>query len=383
MNRYIEKDHQQLAYGYTTGSCAAAAAKAAAQMLFSQEEVTQVRLMTPKGFELLLEITEICRKKQEGSVSCAVRKDAGDDPDATDGTLVYAEVSRCGQSGIHIDGGKGVGRVTKPGLDQPVGAAAINSVPRRMIEREVQAILTQSGESCGLRVIISIPAGEELAAKTFNPKLGIVGGISVLGTTGIVEPMSEQALLDTIAVEMRVRKSEGYPLLPMAPGNYGRAFMQEKYGFAMDTAVECSNFVGDALKIACESGFTRLLFIGHIGKLVKVAGGIMNTHSKYGDHRMEILTELSEKVCTGDQKGIGEKLAACVSTDEAVRILKEYHLDQAVLAKMTQQIKQNMEAYTGHRMQVEVIVFSNVYGELGKTEQALEYIGILNRKGNS
>ena len=223
----------------------------------------------------------------------------------------------------------------------------------------------------------------ELAAKTFNPKLGIVGGISILGTSGIVEPMSDRALLDTIRVEVRVLREEGLTILPAAPGNYGKNFFHEKYGFSLDAAVTTSNFIYDTVLMAAEAGFGHMLFVGHIGKLVKVAGGIRNTHSQYGDHRMETLLDIAK--CVLNRNGAGEEvydrlrreLEDCVMTDEAVNILHRYDLDKTVLAEMTCRIQKVMQEWAGGRMQVEVIVFSNAHGELGRTEKALEYIRIL------
>ena len=196
MEEYIVKDGKKLRLGYTTGSCAAAAAKAAAYMLLTGRRKDTIDLLTPKGIRLHLTVEEI--KITSSEVSCAIRKDSGDDPDATRGTLIFACVRKTDVPEILIDGGAGVGRVTKRGLDQPVGAAAINSVPRRMIEENVREVCALCGYDGGVSVVISVPEGEALAKKTFNPRLGIVGGISILGTTGIVEPMSEQALVDTI-----------------------------------------------------------------------------------------------------------------------------------------------------------------------------------------
>ncbi len=423
LNEYIEKGGQELRLGYTTGSCAAAAAKAAALMLLTGQKVPQVQLKTPKGLDLILEIEDICFWKEQNAgpnsrpsaVSCAVRKDSGDDPDITNHALIYAKAARSDIPGIRIDGGEGVGRVTKPGLDQPVGNAAINSTPRRMIREAVLEVLdsldiSESGTSesavqttkrpdssrdqlkdhdqnisPGLDITISVPRGRELAAKTFNPKLGIEGGISILGTSGIVEPMSDQALLDTIRVEIRVRKEEGLTILPAAPGNYGKNFFLEKYGFSLDTSVTASNFIYDTVKMAVDAGFTKMLFVGHIGKLVKVAGGIRNTHSQYGDHRMEILTEIAagiiEKSFIEEHSSkcidLRNALADCVMTDEAIRILKEYGIAEEVLSEMTRRIQAVMQEWAQGKIQVEVVVFSNVYGELGRTEKALEYMHIL------
>ena len=374
LNEFIVKGGQKLRLGYTTGSCAAAAAKAAAEMLLTGNMVSQVRLQTPKGLDLILDIEDI-RLKDGNAVSCAVRKDSGDDPDITDGTLICAEVALSDTPGIRIDGGEGVGRVTRPGLDQPVGNAAINSTPRRMIREAVlEAMFRVTKRPAGLDVTIFVPQGRELAAKTFNPKLGIVGGISILGTSGIVEPMSDQALLDTIRVEVRVLREEGLTILPAAPGNYGKNFFHEKYGFSLDTAVTTSNFIYDTVLMAAEAGFEHMLFVGHIGKLVKVAGGIRNTHSQYGDHRMEILLDIAKSVL---YDRLRRELEDCVMTDEAVNILHKYELDKIVLAEMTCRIQKVMQEWAGGRIHVEVIVFSNAHGELGRTKKALEYVRVL------
>ena len=417
LKEYIEKGGQKLRLGYTTGSCAAAASKAAVIMLLTGRKVPQVRLLTPGGRKLILDIEDICFR-EGGSVSCAVRKDSGDDPDITNHTLIYAEAALSATPGIRIDGGEGVGRVTKPGLDQPVGNAAINSTPRKMIREAVLEAMQYARDHCdpgtdlskacrptdepddkketekdyseavGLDITIFVPQGRELAEKTFNPKLGIEGGISILGTTGIVEPMSDQALLDTIRVEIRVRKEEGLTVLPAAPGNYGRSFFLEKYGFSLETAVTASNFIYDTVRMAADAGFQRMLFVGHIGKLVKVAGGIRNTHSQYGDHRMEILTEIAEGILFRDEKpqsrngssifeSLQKELSDCVMTDEAINILRKYGLDREVCAEMTRRIQTVMQEWALGRMQVEVVVFSNAHGELGRTENALAFMQIL------
>ncbi|MBQ1893559.1 MAG: cobalamin biosynthesis protein CbiD, partial [Clostridia bacterium] len=268
MNEFIIQDGKKLRLGYTTGSCAAAASKAAAYMLLSGRRKEHITLETPKGITLELDIEDI--EATDAAVSCAVRKDAGDDPDITDGALVYSKVSLCPEPGVHIDGGEGVGRVTKPGLDQPVGNAAINSVPRSMIRENVEEVMRLFDCREGLNVVISIPEGAQLAKKTFNPRLGIVGGISVLGTTGIVEPMSEKALVDTIRTELSQRRALGCENVLLTPGNYGAEFIRSSLGLDPETAVQTSNFIGDSLDICRELGFRRILLIGHIGKLVKL-----------------------------------------------------------------------------------------------------------------
>ena len=319
MEQFVVKDGKQLRLGYTTGSCAAAAAKAAGWMLLTGREKKTIGLHTPKGIDLTLHVEEITRGAD--FVSCAIAKDAGDDPDVTAGALIFARVTLKASPGVDIDGGFGVGRVTKPGLDQSVGNAAINSVPRAMIRENLLEIARELDYPGGFTVEISVPLGEELAKKTFNPRLGIVGGISILGTTGIVEPMSEQALVDTIRVELRQKRETGAEYVLLTPGNYGSDFIRDSLGIDPKTAVQVSNFVGDALDICRELGFRGALLIGHIGKLVKLAGGMWNTHSKFGDCRMEILA--AHAAALGLPPARTEELLTCATCDDALRILKE------------------------------------------------------------
>lgn len=365
MEDYIVKDGKKLRLGYTTGSCAAAAAKAAAWMLLTGRKKETIDLLTPKGLPLTLPVLEIRMTPEE--VRCAIRKDSGDDPDVTAGTLVFASVRRSAQPGVTIDGGQGVGRVTKRGLDQPVGAAAINSVPRRMIRENVEQVLRLCGEPGGVSVVISVPDGERLAQKTFNPRLGITGGISILGTTGIVEPMSEQALVDTIRVELRQRRANGAEDILLTPGNYGADYIRSAIGIDPRTAVLTSNFIGDALEICRELGFRGALLIGHIGKLVKLAGGMWNTHSKFGDCRMEILA--AHAAALGLPPARTEELLTCATCDDALRILKEEQLCDALLQRLSGCIGQQLARKCGG-MQAGAIVFSKEYGALCETADA-------------
>nr|MCR4901484.1 cobalt-precorrin-5B (C(1))-methyltransferase CbiD [Butyrivibrio sp.] len=314
--------------GFTTGSCAAAASKAAAYMLLTGKEKSNIEIETPAGIMFKASVTDIKRSKEE--VSCAVIKDGGDDPDVTTGSHIVSRVRISKASdenvlskdaSVCITAGKGVGRVTKPGLDQPVGNAAINHVPRQMIAKEVLEVCKVLDFNGELTVEISVPEGEELAGKTFNPRLGIEGGISILGTTGIVEPMSNKALIDTIRVELNQQKALGQSIARVAPGNYGQNFMKERYGYDLDSSVKCSNFIGETLDMACEMGFDALLLTGHIGKLIKVAGGIMNTHSHEADSRMEILSGCFLRAM-GDAD-TARKILECVNTEEALHIIDE------------------------------------------------------------
>lgn len=365
-------------YGFTTGSCAAAAAKAAAYMLLTGKRKEQITIETPKGIPYHARIEEI--EITERAVRCAVRKDGGDDPDVTTGILIAAEVSELQMSQrlkadaphIEIAGGTGVGIVTRPGLDQPVGAAAINHVPREMIEREVAEVCRLADYAGGLLVEIIVPEGKELAEKTFNPRLGIVGGISILGTTGIVEPMSSQALLDTIRVELRQRRAEGAETAVISPGNYGLDFMKRAYGFDLTQSVKCSNFIGQTLDMAAELGYRELLLVGHIGKLVKLAGGIMNTHSKEADCRMELLAAAALK--GGVKLQTLQEMLACLTTEEALALIQKEGRLERVMELLMERIMFYLSRRAGEALRVECIVYANEFGELAKSGGALELL---------
>lgn len=366
MEEFIVKGGKKLRLGYTTGSCAAAAAKAAAYMLLTGRRMERVELATPKGIRLTLPVEEI--RAEADRVSCAVRKDGGDDPDVTTRSLIFAEVSRRDGTDIVIDGGKGVGRVTKPGLDQPVGAAAINSVPRQMIRESVDEVRRLAEDPGGLSAVISVPGGEALAKKTFNPRLGIVGGISIIGTTGIVEPMSEGAIVETIRVELRQRRESGAEYVLLTPGNYGSDFIRDGLGLDPAIGVQTSNFIGDAVGLCRELGFRGALLAGHVGKLVKIAGGMLNTHSQYGDCRMEILA--AHAAAAGLRAERTEEILQCAACDDALRILREEGLYEAALARLTERVRFHLRSKAGESMEIGAILFSKVYGELGRTAEA-------------
>ncbi|WP_455619414.1 cobalt-precorrin-5B (C(1))-methyltransferase CbiD [Eisenbergiella sp.] len=369
LEQYVYKNRKKLRCGYTTGSCAAAAAKAAAEMLLGGKRVETVELVTPSGQKLLLDVEEISREKER--VSCGIRKDSGDDPDVTNGILVFAAVERT-EGGFRIEGGTGVGRVTLPGLDQPVGEAAINTVPRQMITRAVEEICAKYGFGGGIRVLVSIPEGVRLAGKTFNPRLGIEGGISVLGTTGIVEPMSEAALLDTIEVEMRQRAAQGWKKIILTPGNYGMDFLKEELQLEPEKSVKCSNFIGEALDKAMETGFESVLLIGHIGKLVKLGAGVMNTHSRWADARLETLA--SCLILAGGDAKTAAALLHANTTEEALEILWEKGPFEETMAILLEKIAGHLEHRTGGAMRTEAVVFSNKFGILGETKGAGELL---------
>lgn len=413
------EEKRQLKSGFTTGTCAAAAAMAAAQALAGGRKREYVSLMTPGGREAAFEVLwqpECVEEAGDGKDGfwpgsespekqiCMVRKDSGDDPDVTNGTLIGAAVSfgenvqRAEESGeelpgiysdhsqspsVYLTGGIGVGRVTKKGLKCPVGYPAINPVPRQMIAGAARTALWNLGCERPVYIEIFIPAGRELALKTFNPRLGIEGGISVLGTTGIVNPMSEQALIETIRLDIRVQAAESRTLLAVAPGNYGEAFLREEMGLSMDAFVKCSNFVGETFSMLKEEGVRQALFAGHLGKLIKVAGGVMNTHSKYGDRRMEILADCLAESWNSEEKRSGRsalnrrreevigQILSMNTTDQAAEFLSSQGLLASVMKTVTGRIKSVLESR--FQIETEVIVFSGSAGILGMTAGAAAF----------
>ena len=363
---YIRSGNRRLRCGYTTGSCAALAAAGAAELLLTGQAPETLTLLTPGG--LRIETTPVFCRMEGDQAACAVQKDAGDDPDVTDGILIVATVGRTAE-GITIDGGEGIGKVTRPGLDRAVGEAAINSVPRRMIFAAMETLCDELNYSGGLKVVISAPEGREIAKKTFNPMLGIEGGISILGTSGIVEPMSEQAIVDTIALEIRQKAASGNRRLILCPGNYGLDFLsREMPELEAIPRVKCSNYIGDALDLAILEGMEEVLLIGHVGKLVKLAGGIMNTHSRMADCRRELFC--AHAALCGAERMICEKLMQQVTTDGCLEILKNARLCKPVMESLLREIQTVLERKSGGACRFGAILFSNVYGLLGKTAEA-------------
>ncbi len=354
------KSNRFLKTGYTTGTCAAAAAKAAVTLLLTGSAPKSVSLTLPSGEMLNIDVSKAVF--EDGRAVCAVKKYSGDDPDITDGIMIYASVKKR-LSGIVIDGGEGIGTVTREGLNQPVGAAAINSVPRQMIR---SAVADVSGDyDGGFDIIIFAPEGVEIAKKTFNPRLGIEGGISILGTSGIVEPMSEKAILDTVFLELKTRRAAGDEIAVLVPGNYGEDFAKKELG--IENTIQCSNFIGDSIDYACDLGFSAVLLISHMGKLVKLGSGIMNTHSRYADGRMETLALCAALADYADFS----KILDCVTTDEAYELIRD--------TKTTDILMDRIDMYLKRRADIKIgaVMFSNKYGIIGKTADADNILGEL------
>ncbi len=291
---------QHMRFGYTTGSCATSAAKAAAIGLFHGKIPDEVEIDTPAGVKLRLSILN--KQLSDNAAGCAVQKDAGDDPDVTNGCAVHARVERIFGETIEIDGGEGVGRVTKPGLQVPVGHAAINPVPRRMIEHAVREVI---GKRNGARVIISVPNGRVLSEKTFNSKLGILGGISIIGTTGIVRPMSEDAFKTSLLCGLDIARGIGYETVILVPGSLGERSILNLVDIPKDQIIQISNFVGFMLDATRERHFKKVILAGHPGKLIKLLRGDFHTHSSVSQPANEILIGIIEQHMQNRGQGSG------------------------------------------------------------------------------
>ena len=366
---YIRSGQKLLRCGYTTGTCAALGAAGAARLLLTGRAPETVGLRTPKG--IVVEVApQFCRLCSETTAECAIVKDGGDDVDATTGLPVVAEVTLLPDAPrtVTIDGGAGVGRVTKPGLDQPVGAAAINHVPRQMITEALLKEAETAGYSGGFAVVIRIEGGEDAAKRTFNPHLGVVGGLSVLGTSGIVEPMSQQALLDSLQLEIHQAALQSRRLI-LAPGNYGLDYLAAHYPELREIPiVKISNFIGEALDMAAAEQFGEVLLVGHVGKLVKLAGGIMNTHSKQADCRTELFC--AHAALCGADTATCRALMDAATTDACLDILDAAGLKTTVMASLLQAVQLHLDRRAAGAFTVGAVLFSNQSGPLGQTTQA-------------
>ena len=357
---------QALRRGWTTGTCAAAAAQVAALLLLTGKAPAELRLETPGGLTFTLPVEQ---PHLDGDAAvCTVRKDAGDDPDITNGVGITAAVRRAPE-GVTIDGGAGVGRVTRPGLAMPVGAAAINPGPRAQITAALERAARECGYTGGFSVIISAENGEELAKQTYNGHLGVVGGLSILGTSGVVEPMSEKALVDTILLELDSLYAGGQRTAFLCPGNYGADFARDTLGLDLEKAVKCSNFIGEALDHAVFRGFDDILLVGHAGKLVKLAAGVMNTHSSVADGRQEIFT--AHAALCGAGRETLEGLMQSISVDACIELLDREHLREPVLARIESEVEKRLALRLRGRGHVEFILFTAKYGILAQSPGAM------------
>ena len=387
MEEYVIKNQKKLRLGITTGTCSAAAAQAAAMQLLLGVESHAVTLRTPKGMTVSVPVYLL--ESDSRKASYKVVKDSGDDPDVTNGTDVCVTVEYVKQRVreqtdgsrdrscaftsesfpyLTLDGGIGIGRVMKEGLEQAVGQAAINRVPRQMIFAAVADVCEKANVCEPLHITVWMPEGETLAKRTFNPKLGIEGGLSVLGTSGILEPMSEQAIVATIETEIRQLHAVGEEKVLVTPGNYGQAYASEYLGLDLAKSVKSSNYIGDTIDLAISYGMKDFLLVGNIGKLVKLAAGIFNTHSKVADGRGEIFAV--HAAMAGAEAKVVQEIYDCINTDRMLDVVEREGLREAVMQSILAAIEKHVAGRIGDAMRFGVIVFSEKYGYLGQTSDA-------------
>ena len=397
MEEYVIKNQKKLRLGITTGTCSAAAAQAAAMQLLLGVESHAVTLRTPKGMTVSVPVYLL--ESDSRKASYKVVKDSGDDPDVTNGTDVCVTVEFvkqrvCEQKDgsqdrscaftsesfpyLTLDGGIGIGRVTKEGLEQAVGQAAINRVPRQMIFAAVGDVCEKANVCEPLHITVWMPEGETLAKRTFNPKLGIEGGLSILGTSGILEPMSEQAIVATIETEIRQLHAVGEEKVLVTPGNYGQAYASEYLGLDLAKSVKSSNYIGDTIDLAISYGMKDFLLVGNIGKLVKLAAGIFNTHSKVADGRGEIFAV--HAAMAGAGANVVQEIYNCINTDRMLDVVEREGLREDVMQSILAAIEKHVDDRIGDAMRFGVIVFSEKYGYLGQTSDADKVLDVFRGK---
>jgi cobalt-precorrin-5B (C1)-methyltransferase len=347
--------HKGKAYrkGYTTGSCATAAAKVAALMILRQQIIHQVSIVTPSGVTLHLNVEEPLIHGQQATA--AIRKDGGDDVDVTHGMLIYAQVKLRDDAHIAITGGTGIGKVTQKGIGLPIGHSAINKTPLQTIEAVVREVL---GPERGADVVIFAPEGEERALRTYNSRLGIMGGISILGTTGIVTPMSEESWKRTLAIELEQKRENGLDKVIFVPGNHGERFVREQLQVDTQLVVTMSNFVGYMLQEAERLAFHHVVMVGHLGKLIKVAAGIFHTHSHIADGRMETL--VTHLALAGAPNELLQQVYHCLTTEAAMELIAQAGYESvydAIATKIVERVQQMMR-YSPQPFTCDVILFS-------------------------
>lgn len=353
---------RRLRRGRSSGSCAAAAAKAAVAMLFGGEKLGRVSIDTPAGVRLEVDLEEIALGS--GSAGCAVRKDSGDDPDITNGMLIYARAVPVSEPGVRIRTGQGVGVVTKPGLQVAVGKPAINPVPEKMILEEAASVLPPGK---GVEVEISIPDGERLARKTLNARLGVTGGLSILGTSGLVEPMSEQSYKDTLALELKAVREEHRGPAVLVTGNYGRELARDHFGLPEKAVVKIGNLVGFSLDRCLELEFKKVLLIGHAGKLIKVTAGIFNTHSRVADARFEVFAARAALLGAGSEQI--RELREMTTTEDMVDLLAGLG-DENLFDRLAADVSSRAGEYLFGQLALGTVLFNFRRGLLGLDEMA-------------
>lgn len=353
---------KKLRSGFTTGASVTGAAVAAAALLFKGEKRRRVTIHNLEGQPIDIPISEV-RLEGEGAMALVI-KDAGDDPDVTNGLEFVVQINKI-EHGIKIIGGEGVGKVTKPGLQIPVGEPAINPVPRKMICENVQGLIP---DDIGLEITIIVPRGAEAAKKTLNGKLGIIGGISILGTSGIVHPMSEEAFKTSLVPQIHLAKAHGFRTIVLTPGRIGEKIAQEKFNVPENAIVQMSNFVGFMLNACAENGIKEVILLGHHSKLVKVAAGCFYTHSKICDARLETIAAYA--ALAGAEKSVIENIMGAVTAEGVVPILEEKNL-LYIFNEMADKVTERASAYVYNEMKIGTVMVTMDGNIIGKDNNAV------------
>lgn len=335
--------------GYTTGSCATAGMKASLRALLDGQIEESLYVEGPQGqhIEVPIESVEIISPNR--ARACVI-KDAGDDPDVTHGTEIVTEVELNDSGVLAFRAGPGVGTVTKVGLQIPPGQPAINPGPRAMMQLVFDEFCWR-GRGC--TVTISVPQGQDLAKKTLNHTLGIEGGISIIGTTGVVKPMSEEGFKNSLVPQLEVMKANGCQTAILVPGRIGQDIAEESLGLHKNQMAETSNFIGFMLEQAVRIGFKRVLIIGHIGKLIKLASGSFHTHNRMSDGRMETLVAFA--ALEGASQLVCQEIYRCQTTEGAMKIIDREGL-QGVYQRIVERATLRSERYVAQDAQVGIII---------------------------
>ncbi|MDI6605716.1 MAG: cobalt-precorrin-5B (C(1))-methyltransferase CbiD [Candidatus Omnitrophota bacterium] len=337
--------------GITTGACAQAAARACAVMLRDGRRIDSIDIILPNGESCVVPL--IGQEISGGYARCGVVKDSGEEEsDVTNGIEIFCAIEEKRGRGIEIVGGKGVGKATRPGLAVKAGESAINPTPRKMIMRDVKAVLPKDK---GYSVEISVPRGEEIAKKTYNPRLGVIGGISIIGTTGIVKPKSQESYKDSLIVELNVACAAGYTTVFIASGYLGEKLLIEKYAIQPQRIIKVGDHVGFMLEKCAERGIKKVMLIGHIGKLVKVAAGIFNTHNKTGDARMETIAAYA--AAAGASQSLVRELLESDLAEASIDILKSHNIS-GVFDGIAKRVVQRCNQLCGNEIEIRAVLLS-------------------------
>jgi len=352
-----------LRYGITTGACAAASAKAALITLLNKP-VDRVGIPSPIGirFEILVKES---RKLSENTAVAYVIKDSGDDIDITNKLEISATVRLTDDGKIVIKGGNGIGIATKPGLPVSIGEPAINPIPRKMIEDAIKEVLPPGK---GVEVLLSVIGGERIAEKTLNPKLGVIGGISILGTTGVVKPLSMDAYRRSLISQIDVAIAQGYERIFITPGNIGERLAKQVFKVSEDAIIQTGDFMGYMLNKAVEKGVKEIIILGHPGKLVKLAAGIFNTHHKVGDARKEVIAAYAG--ANGANKELISMILQSNTTEEIIELLKQNDLLQPTFNEIAKRISLRSMERIENKAKIGAILVSLDGNILGMDENA-------------